>query len=134
MLQAIRKRFALKKIFQRMPSLLVDRYGVSGAYTQGQVDRTMEVESLNTDYIDYAYAAFLNFDDAVACVGNEEMVLSIQSEVIEQYSNSNIGEVGNSGHSSIMFAAGGFGGDGGGSAGSFGGGGGGDGGGGGGGS
>lgn len=71
----------------------------------------MELEALNTKYINYAYVAFLSFDEAVACVGSEEVVLNIQSEVMQQYFNTSVGEVGNTGHSSMFMTCGAGGGD-----------------------
>lgn len=85
MFQKMRKRFAVKKILHKLPTALVKRYGLSEKYTQGQIKKTMEIEGFNQDYLHYAYAVILDFDAAVACLGNEEMVLSIRSEVIQQY-------------------------------------------------
>ncbi len=85
MLQAIRKKFAVKKILHKLPTALIKRYGLSEKYTQGQIKKAMEIEGFNQDYLHYAYAVILDFDEAVACLGNQEMVLSIRSEVIQQY-------------------------------------------------
>ena len=87
MFRTIQKYFAVKKILQKLPSALVKKYGVKdkNKYTQEQVKTMMEIEKLNQDYIHYAYAIFLTYDEAVQYVGDKKKIFNIKMEVVGKY-------------------------------------------------
>lgn len=87
MFRGIQKYFAVKKILQKLPSALVKKYGVKdrNKYTQEQVKATMVAERLNENYIHYAYAIFLTYDEAVHYIGDKKKIFKIKMEVVSKY-------------------------------------------------
>jgi|GEM_PF-2717533 len=58
MFENIRKRFALKSYVKKLGPLLRKRYGRSSNFSPGQVEKTIQAENLNPNYIYYAYSMF----------------------------------------------------------------------------
>lgn len=107
-----KKKKATKVFLAKLPTDLKNRYGVKAFYTLGQLESTLTQKYYPQSFQDYAFASFLNEEEAIEKFGSSDQIQSLRADVANWFFEGDINyvaklthqrQVGNEAHCSERF-------------------------------